>query len=706
MKTPNLKRFLATAIIALPSGLFAIDTDSDGLDDSVETNTRVYVSPTNTGTDPNKADSDEDGAGDWYEVATIDTNPNGPQPNAPNDPNLKPNIPYPLPAPDNTPPATDKPVKVYILTGQSNMVGQGNLDPLGTPGTLSTITRNEHKFSNLLNGAGWSVRNDVAYRGVIAATGKALLTAGQGGGATVIGPELGFGHVMGYFHDEPVLLIKSSQGGRALGWDFLPPGSVQYTSGTTTYAGYGNSPSSWPTGTRPVATEFYGGYQYDQCFLSKTNWARAGGAIAPVFNVTDVLDNFATEYPEYAAQGFEIAGFAWWQGWNDGLSYTKSYADRYEVNMAQFIRKIREYYFGRYPGKINSKAPFVLATSAFNGWDEAYLNQYPTRRSVINAQLAVGDSSKYPEFAGNVKTMEARGYWREAAASPAPNAGYHYNRSAETFMLVGDALGRAMIDLLGNDTTAPTLTSSGIADNKGGGPVTVNTVVTYTVTFSEDMDAATVSAADFGNAGTATASIGTVTSTIPSVFSVPVTPTSAGTLQLKVIAGAELKDVAGNALVTTPAIADDTTITVNDAYAAWTAGPFQGTLTNANPALDFDGGGLATGIEWVVGGDPTTGSDDAGQAPTIENPVDPEYFIFTYRRTNAAQTDIHTTIAVEYGSDPGGWTTAVGDGTNIIITPNIGGGGPGVDLVQVKIKRTLAVGSKLFARLKVVVVTP
>ena len=74
-ENPNHRRILATAVIALPSALFAIDTDSDGLDDSVETNTGVYVSPTNTGTNPNNPDSDADGAGDWYEVATIDTNP-------------------------------------------------------------------------------------------------------------------------------------------------------------------------------------------------------------------------------------------------------------------------------------------------------------------------------------------------------------------------------------------------------------------------------------------------------------------------------------------------------------------------------------------------------------------------------------------------------------------------------------------------------
>ena len=112
------------------------------------------------------------------------------------------------------------------------------------------------------------------------------------------------------------------------------------------------------------------------------------------------------------------------------------------------------------------------------------------------------------------------------------------------------------------DTIPPTTAGSAIVDDKNGGPVAINTLVTYTVSFSEEMDAGTVSAADFGNAGTAAISIGTVSAIAPGVFTVPVTPTSTGTLQLQIKAGAVLTDVAGNALVTTSAIVDDTLISV------------------------------------------------------------------------------------------------------------------------------------------------
>ena len=118
------------------------------------------------------------------------------------------------------------------------------------------------------------------------------------------------------------------------------------------------------------------------------------------------------------------------------------------------------------------------------------------------------------------------------------------------------------------DTTAPTLASADIVDDKSGGSVIPGQLVTYTVTFSEDMDASTVSAASFGNAGTAVFTIGTVTETTltSGVFTVPVTPYTAGTLILKANAGAVLQDFVGNALDTTSAIPDDTTITVVDPF--------------------------------------------------------------------------------------------------------------------------------------------
>jgi autotransporter-associated beta strand protein len=128
-------------------------------------------------------------------------------------------------------------------------------------------------------------------------------------------------------------------------------------------------------------------------------------------------------------------------------------------------------------------------------------------------------------------------------------------------------------------------------------------------------------------------------------------------------------------------------------------------LTDPDPALDFDGGGLPTAIEWALGGDPTDGNDDAGITPTLDTTSDPDFFIFTYRRSHDAEADTNTTIAVEYGSDLAGWTPAEA-GPDIQITVDDEGAAAGIDLVEVKIRRTLAADLKLFARLKVEVATP
>ncbi len=465
------------------------DTDSDGLKDGVETNTGTYTSVTNTGTSPLLTDSDADGAGDWYEVAIIDKKPSlGSPPNSPNNAALKPNIPYPLPAPSASTGATNKPVKVYIMSGQSNMVGFGVIAGSG-PGTLQTISGTEKKFPNLVAaGGGWTTRNDVKYQGVISDIAKGNLKPDVAGDK--YGPELGFGYVMGWYHDEPVLLIKASQGNRGLMWDILPPGSPRTVFGATTYPAYGESPETWATaGGGPTPFVWYAGKQYDDFFLKETDmgpsaWVtalaypascqvRSNGvvylsksahtsaatsepgvgatwstfwSVYSVFNTADILDNFTTEYPSWAAQGFQIAGFVWWQGYDDTA---EPRATRYEPNLVQFIKQIRSYYENRYPTQTIPNAPFVLATLATNGgWGNADVGSAKVAQAQLNVDGAKGI---YPEFAGNVKTMEARGFWRDTAISPS-GQGYHYNWNAETYLLVGDALGRAMVEL---ESTTP-----------------------------------------------------------------------------------------------------------------------------------------------------------------------------------------------------------------------------------------------------------
>ena len=128
----------------------------------------------------------------------------------------------------------------------------------------------------------------------------------------------------------------------------------------------------------------------------------------------------------------------------------------------------------------------------------------------------------------------------------------------------GERVGLAEIAITrtADGSDPPTLAGSDIIDDQGGGPIPPDTEVTYTVSFSKDMDDGTVGGADFGNAGTAPIGIGAVSEIAPGVFSVQVTPTAEGSLRLQVIAAADITDVAGNPLDTSSAIVDDTTIAV------------------------------------------------------------------------------------------------------------------------------------------------
>lgn len=70
------KDFSNVATVSVTIGLVSVDTDGDGLLDSVETNTGIFVSEFDTGSDPNVADSDGDNYSDGEEVLFLLTDPN------------------------------------------------------------------------------------------------------------------------------------------------------------------------------------------------------------------------------------------------------------------------------------------------------------------------------------------------------------------------------------------------------------------------------------------------------------------------------------------------------------------------------------------------------------------------------------------------------------------------------------------------------
>lgn len=133
-------------------------------------------------------------------------------------------------------------------------------------------------------------------------------------------------------------------------------------------------------------------------------------------------------------------------------------------------------------------------------------------------------------------------------------------------------------------------------------------------------------------------------------------------------------------------------------YAIWSGG------AAAND--DTNGDGVQNAVAFVLGA-VDVNEVVTGDLPTQDNTTDPDFYIFTFRRSADAEADATTTIAVEYGNDLSGWTTAVDDATNVIITETPDFYETGVDKVEVKLRRcAIAPGGKLFARLKVVVTPP
>ena len=141
-----------------------------------------------------------------------------------------------------------------------------------------------------------------------------------------------------------------------------------------------------------------------------------------------------------------------------------------------------------------------------------------------------------------------------------------------------------------------------------------------------------------------------------------------------------------------------------DPFTSWVTTTHGLVGTAAAVAADPDNDDLDNAIEFVLGGQPNPANPNASSsalAPTTA--LDPANLVFTYRRTDLSLTQPGIQIAVEYGSNLTGWTPAVASPGGVTINVTENGFGAGVDKVEVLIPRSLAVGSKLFARLNVVI---
>ena len=309
-------------------------------------------------------------------------------------------------------PSSRKPLKVFVLAGQSNMEGQAVVDLEGKDynqgkGTLAMLMRDAAKgamLKHLKDAQGqWTVRDDVWVR-YQRERGR-LLAGPLGLGFSVygdphhFGPELQFGHVLGDHFENQVLLIKTAWGGKSLYKDFRPPSS--------------------------------------------------GGELGPYYTkmlteIRTALANLKTDFPGYDGGGYELAGLVWYQGWNDGVD-PKTAVPEYETNLVNLIRDVRK--------ELNSPKLPVVIGELTGPWVEATGAWAALRK----AQAA---AAARPEFKGNVVFVPTHEFVRRAEDSPNPGHGHHEFGNAETYFLVGDALGRGMVSLLGGRTAAGHQTNS------------------------------------------------------------------------------------------------------------------------------------------------------------------------------------------------------------------------------------------------------
>jgi hypothetical protein len=289
-------------------------------------------------------------------------------------------------------------LQVFILAGQSNMEGQAVVDLSGKDynegrGTLAQLIedpRLQPQLKHLRNSNGsWAVRDDVWCRykrehGPLLAGPLSIGFSIYGGHH--FGPELEFGHVVGDQIESPVLLIKTAWGGKSLYQDFRPP--------------------------------------------------RSGGSVGPYYKkmiaeVREALANLKTDFPAYDGSGFELAGFVWYHGWNDGVD-PKNAIPQYEQNLVNLIQDVRdEFQVPQLPVVIGElTGPWVEAPQE---WDQ-----------LRKAQAA---AASRPEFAKTVRFVPTHEFVRKPEDSPNPTHGHHEFGNAETYFLVGHALGEGMVSL-------------------------------------------------------------------------------------------------------------------------------------------------------------------------------------------------------------------------------------------------------------------
>jgi len=246
------------------------------------------------------------------------------------------------------------------------------------------------------------------------------LGVGYGGDAKKIGPEYAFGLSIAKKIDGPILLIKTSWGGKSLHYNFRPPSAGQYELNEKEKSG-------------GKADEIKKNVGLNYRMMNEA--------------VQQVLENLKEHHPAYDAKaGYKIAGFVWFQGFND--QFSPAFRDNYKANMISFVKDVRKEYK-------EPQMPFVIGV----------LGTGMTAEKVAENQVSLGqrEAAKVPEFKDNVVAVESyteyslfsnevfkKGWpkhyheW-DTVGSDRP---YHYLGSGAFFVRLGDSFATSMADLI------------------------------------------------------------------------------------------------------------------------------------------------------------------------------------------------------------------------------------------------------------------
>ncbi|QEG23329.1 sialate O-acetylesterase [Mariniblastus fucicola] len=296
--------------------------------------------------------------------------------------------------------AEKKPLKVFILVGQSNMQGHARIHTLEHVGI-----REETKsiFEMLANADGTpKVIEDVWINSLSSDTvRKGKLTAGYGADENKIGPELAFGAAMQPLVGEPILIIKTAWGGKSLHTDFRPPSAGEFVFSDQQIERFRNQ-------------------KKDIDSIRKQKKQDTGKHYRLMLEHVDaVLNDISTTYPDYDTEaGFQLSGMVWFQGWNDMVD-SGVYPQRDQRNgfaqysnlLAHFIRDVRR-------DLKSPELPFVIGVMGVGGPTAEYPEEQKRYQKVHqNFRDAMSAPAAMPEFKGNVKAVLTENSWDSKLAS-------------------------------------------------------------------------------------------------------------------------------------------------------------------------------------------------------------------------------------------------------------------------------------------------